>query len=436
MAFWHDSPLPDTSMEVGRVASMDPVALGRFPALRVRNYRLFWFGGLISNNGRWVQFVATHYVIFQMTGSAAWIGAAGFASFIPMLLVNPVAGYMSDNLDRRNTLLWASFASTVTSSLMVVAWVADIESPWVWVGMFFTRGVVAGLRLPIWQAFVSECVSRRHLHNAITLNSTQFNAARTLGPAIGGLVIGLAGPGWALLLAVLLTGPVIVALAMMDKAELHRPSGPPGTGAVEGRAILADYRESIRYVAASPGIRVAILTVTLISTISMPIVTQLVVFAEDVFEVSPFWFGVLGSAQGLGAVMAAPLVAGELGRVRRSRLQLAATVGYGLAVIMFGLAPVFWVGFLALGAIGAMHLTSASNLNSSVQLQVDDAVRGRVMAIYLMGVLGTAPFANLAMGWLISAFGPRPVVTTGGLLLVFGGMALFGTGRLQRLDVD
>jgi len=415
---------------------MDPVALGRFPALRVRNYRLFWIGGLISNNGRWVQFVATYYVIFQMTGSAAWIGAAGFASFIPMLLVNPVAGYMSDNLDRRNALLWASAASAAVSSLLVVAWVVGVDSPWIWVGLFFARGAVAGLRLPIWQAFVSECVPRRHLRNAITLNSTQFNAARTLGPAIGGLVIGLAGPGWALLLAVVLNGPVIVALGMMDRAALNRPSGPPGAGTTEGRSILADYRESIRYVAASPGIRTAIMTVTLIATISNPIVTQLVVFAEEVFEVSPFWFGVLGSAQGLGAVMAAPLVAGELGRVRRSRLQLAATVGYGLAVMLFGLAPVFWVGFLALGAIGAMHLTSASNLNSSVQLQVDDAVRGRVMAIYLMGVLGTTPFANLAMGWLISAFGPRPVVTTGGLIMVIGGLVLFGTGRLQRLDND
>ncbi len=413
---------------------MDPVAMGRFPALRVRNYRLFWIGGLISNNGRWVQFVATYYVIFQMTGSAAWIGAAGFASFIPMLLVNPVAGHMSDNLDRRNALLWASAASAAVSSLMVVAWAVGVGSPWVWVGMFFMRGAVAGLRLPIWQAFVSECVPRRHLRNAVTLNSTQFNAARTLGPAIGGLVIGLAGPGWALLLAVVLNGPVIVALGMMDRADLRRPSGPPGAGTTEGRAILADYRESIRYVAASPGIRAAIMTVTLIATISNPIVTQLVVFAEEVFEVSPFWFGVLGSAQGLGAVMAAPLVAGELGRVRRSRLQLAATVGFGLAVMLFGLAPVFWVGFLALGAIGAMHLTSASNLNSSVQLQVDDAIRGRVMAIYLMGVLGTTPFANLAMGWLISVFGPRPVVTIGGLLMVIGGLVLFGTGRLQRLD--
>ncbi len=416
------------------VAGVDPVDQGRFPALRVRNYRLFWIGGLGSSNGRWVQFVAVYYVIFQLTGSPGWIGTAGFASFIPMLLVNPLAGSISDNLDRRRVLLVASAASAGASSLMVVAWLVGIASPWAWVTLILVRGVVAGLRLPVWQAFVAECVPRHHLHNAITLNSTQFNAARTLGPAIGGLVIGTAGPGWALALAVLLNLPVIAALAMMEQSDLHRPEPGSVQPTTARTSVLAEYRESIRYVLASPGIRTAILTVTLISTIANPIVTQLVVFAEEVFEVSPFWFGVLGSAQGLGAVVAAPIVAGEVGRIRRSRLQLGATVGYGLSVMAFGLAPVFWVGFASLSLIGAMHLTSASNLNSSVQLQVDDAVRGRVMAIYLMGVLGTTPFSNLAMGWLISAFGPRTVVTTGGLVLAGGGLLLAATGRLRRLD--
>ena len=182
------------------------------------------------------------------------------------------------------------------------------------------------------------------------------------------------------------------------------------------------------------GIRSAIITVALISTSGQPIVQQIVVFAEEVFEVSPFWFGMLGSAQGIGALVAAPLVAGELSRLRRSRIQLFATTGYGLAIVLFALAPSFWLGYAGLGLIGAMHLASATNLNSTVQLQVDDAFRGRVMAIYLMGVLGLAPFANLLMGWLISVFGPRPVVTMAGLLVVGGGLTLQATGRYRQLD--
>jgi MFS family permease len=143
---------------------------------------------------------------------------------------------------------------------------------------------------------------------------------------------------------------------------------------------------------------------------------------------------VLASAQGIGAVLSAPVVAGELDRVQRSRLQFGAVLGYAACVAVLGLAPAFWMGFLALAALGAVHLTSASNLNSVVQLQVDDAVRGRVMAIYLMGVLGTAPFANLLMGWLIAVFDVRPVVVGGGVLLLVAALFLAGSGRLRHLD--
>jgi hypothetical protein len=268
------------------------------------------------------------------------------------------------------------------------------------------------------------------------MNSTQFNAARTFGPALGGLLIGTLGPGWALTLTAVLYGPVLVALLRIDPATLYRPSQ---TTKVDGRrrsSVVSDYRESIRYVLDAPGIRAAIITVTLVSTAGQPIVQQIVVFAEEVFEVSPFWFGILGSAQGLGALMAAPVVAGELSYLRRSRIQLVATSGYGVAIVVFALAPSFWVGFGALALIGAMHLASATNLNSTVQLQVADELRGRVMAIYLMGVLGLSPFANLLMGWLISILGPRPVVAASGLIVIGGGLVLQLTGQYARLDPD
>ena len=408
----------------------------RFPALGVRNYRLFWTGGLVANAGRWILHITSAYVIFRITGSAAWVGITGFANFVPMLLLNPVSGYLSDTRDRRRLLLATNICGAFATLLMGVAWSAGMRSPWGWVLLFFIRGCAAGIQLPTWQAFVAECVPRDLLRNAITLNSTQFNAARTLGPAIGGVLIGTLGPGWALLGAAAFNGPVLACLMAMDPAALHRAGvgDPDDTGARGVHAVYTGYRESIRYVLDSPGIRTAILTIALITTITIPLVQQVVVFAEDVFEVSPFWFGVLASAQGIGAVLVAPFVAGELSRVRPSRLQAYAVLGYAVGVAGLGLAPVFWVGFVALAFLGAVHLVSASNLNSVVQLQVDDEVRGRVMAIYLMGVLGTTPFANLLMGWLISVFGARPVVVSGGGLLLLVGLFLVGTGRLRHLD--
>ena len=200
--------------------------------------------------------------------------------------------------------------------------------------------------------------------------------------------------------------------------------------------MVADYRAAVRYVFASPGIVTAIVTVSFISALAMPVVQQVVVFAEDVFEVSPFLFGLLGSAQGIGAVLSAPMVAGVIGRLRPSTQQFAATTGYGLAVAAFALAPTYAMGFGALAAIGLTHLVSASNLNSVVQLQVDDAMRGRVMAIYMVGVLGPAPFANLLVGWLISVYGPRPVVAVCGGLLVLAALVLRSSGRLAHLDTE
>jgi len=406
----------------------------RFPALRVRNYWLFWIGGLISNNGRWVNQVTSAYVIYQITGSAAWVGVTGFANFIPMLIFNPISGHISDTRERCQVLLITQGCYACVAVLMTFSWLVGMRSPVGWVLLFFAGGCVAGIQLPVWQAFVAECVPRELLSNAITLNSTQFNAARTIGPALGGVIIGTIGAGWALFISALLYGPVLGCLASIDRTSLNRPDRSHLKHYQGIRGVLGGYGASVRYVLHSPGIRTAIVTIAIITTVAIPLTHQVVVFAEEVFEVSPFWFGLLASAQGIGAVISAPVVAGELGQVRRSKLQFYAILGYAAGVAGLGFAPTYWVGFLCLGVIGAMHLASASNLNSVVQLQVEDSRRGRVMAIYVMGVLGTTPFAHLLMGWLFSVFGPRPVVVGGGGLLFFSAVFLAGTGRLKRLD--
>ena len=408
----------------------------RFPALGFPNYRRFWIGGVLTNNGRWVQYVTTYFIVYRITGSAAWVGMAGFSTFIPILLTNPLAGYVSDHFDRRRVLLTTNSLCSLLAAMMALTWAAGIRNVGIWMLLLLVGGFIYGVQLPTWQSFVAECVPREHLRNAITMNSTQFNAARTFGPALGGLLIGTLGPGWALTLTAVLYGPVLVALVRIDPATLYRPRRSTEVDGQRRSSVVSDYRESIRYVLDAPGIRAAIITVTLVSTVGQPIVQQIVVFAEEVFEVSPFWFGILGSAQGLGALVAAPVVAGELSHLRRSRIQLVATSGYGVAIVVFALAPSFWVGFSALALVGAMHLASATNLNSTVQLQVADELRGRVMAIYLMGVLGLSPFANLLMGWLISILGPRPVVAASGLIVIGGGLVLQLTGQYARLDRD
>ena len=407
---------------------------GNFDSLKVRNYRLYWFGAVLKNNGRWAQYVATYYIIFKLTESASWVGITAFANFVPMLVVNPLTGWISDNLNRRNVLVATNLVASFMAGLMAIAWGAGLKEPGVWVAIFFLNGTISGLLIPVSQAFVAECVPQNLLRNAITLNSTQFNAARALGPAIGGLILGFSGPGWTLAAVVLFYGPMLVCLLLMESDALMSPQEESFKADRERPSIISDYKESVRYVRGSRGISAAILTIAIISTFGFPVVQQIIVFAEEVFEVSPFLFGLLGSAQGIGAVLAVPLVTGYVNFMKPSVQQLIATVGYGFAVMIFALAPSYTVAFFSLGILGIMHLISASNLNSVVQLQVDEEMRGRVMAIYLVGVLGPAPFAGLAMGWLVSAFGPRLVVALSGSILAFLAVVLWFRGKFSDLN--
>ena len=407
---------------------------GNFDSLKVRNYRLYWFGAVLKNNGRWAQYVATYYIIFKLTESASWVGITAFANFVPMLVVNPLTGWISDNLNRRNVLVATNLVASFMAGLMAIAWGAGLKEPGVWVAIFFLNGTISGLLIPVSQAFVAECVPQNLLRNAITLNSTQFNAARALGPAIGGLILGFSGPGWTLAAVVLFYGPMLVCLLLMESDALMSPQEESFKADRERPSVISDYKESVRYVRGSRGISAAILTIAIISTFGFPVVQQIIVFAEEVFEVSPFLFGLLGSAQGIGAVLAVPLVTGYVNFMKPSIQQLIATVGYGFAVMIFALAPSYTVAFFSLGILGIMHLISASNLNSVVQLQVDEEMRGRVMAIYLVGVLGPAPFAGLAMGWLVSAFGPRLVVALSGSILAFLAVVLWFRGKFSDLN--
>jgi len=407
---------------------------GIFDSLKVKNFRLYWIGAVLKNNGRWAQYVATYYIIFKLTESASWVGMAAFANFVPMLVVNPLTGWISDNLNRRNVLIATNLVASFMAGLMAIAWGLGLKEPGVWVGIFFLNGIVSGLLIPVSQAFVAECVPQNLLRNAITLNSTQFNAARALGPAIGGLILGFAGPGWTLAAVVFFYGPMLVCLFLMESDSLMSSQEENFKVGGNRPAVISDYKESVRYVRSSRGISASILTIAIISTFGFPVVQQIIVFSEEVFEVSPFLFGLLGSAQGIGAVLAVPLVTGYVSFMKPSVQQLIATVGYGLAVILFAVAPSYLVAFGALGILGVMHLTSASNLNSVVQLQVDEEMRGRVMAIYLVGVLGPAPFAGLAMGWLISLFGPRLVVALSGCILVLSATILWARGKFTNLN--
>ncbi len=396
-------------------------------AFKHRSFRLFWIGALISNTGGWVQNVTVPYVIYQLTDSAAWVGFAGFCLLFSASLLGPVGGSLADRFHRRSVLLVMQSAQAAVVFVLWWVWAAGVRSPWVIVGLAALSGVFAGLHIGSWQAFVSELVPRSVLLNAVTLNSAQFNAARAFGPAIGGVALALVGPGWAFFINGVSFVGVLGALLLIQVPRLVEKGG--------GRiTVLADLAETVRYVRRAPGIRVCLVVVAALGFFGSPVFQLVVVFAEEVFEVGEGAFGLLSAALGLGAVLGTPLVAGWGSGLARRDLVLAAVAGYGGSLVLFGVSPVYAVGFVALLGAGAGYLAIASSLNTTIQLQVDEGLRGKVLAFYVMGITVSAPIGSLVQGGLAELIGPRlTVVLAGGAFLAVG-LALRANGALDHLD--
>lgn len=396
-------------------------------AFRYRNFALFWSGALLSNTGSWVQNVTVPFVVFKLTGSAGWLGVAAFAQLFPAWLMGPAGGVIADRFPRRTVLLVTQAAMAVLALAEAAVWAAGVRSAPVIVGIVALSGVVAGLNIPSWQAFVTELVPREHLLNAVTLNSAQFNASRAFGPALGGLVLAGLGVTWAFLINALSFLAVIGALLLVSVPVITtKASGKP--------RVLAEFRETIRYTRTKPGIVTCILVVIALGLFGSPVFTLLVVFADDVYEVGRGLYGLLGAALGLGAILGTPVVAGWGSGLLRSRLMSGALVVYGAALAGFALSPGYWWGIVALLVAGAGYLAVASTLNTTLQLLVDEHMRGKVIALYLMGLTGTVPVGNLIQGWATEAVGPRVTVLVGGAAFLAVTFWLATSRRLRLMD--
>jgi predicted MFS family arabinose efflux permease len=336
---------------------------------------------------------------------------------------------LADRFPRRSVLLVNQTLLGLVALALWVEWVAGWTSPWTITATVAVSGTIASMGIASWQAFVSELVPREDLLNAVILNSTQFNAARAIGPAVGGVVLGGLGPGWAFLLNALSYGVVVVALGFI---RLRRPAAD--TSARIG--IMREFASTIRYVRGKRGIVACCTLITAVGLLGSPIFSLVVVFADDVFRVSGTLYGLLSACLGIGAVLGAPLIASRAPGIRRSRLVAAGLLGYALALAAFGAAPSYWFGVVCLLVAGGAYLAIASTSNTTVQLQVDESMRGKVMAFYLMTFTAAIPIGSLVQGWTTQTFGPRQTTITAGLLLAALVTALRVTGRLAAMDEE
>ena len=340
-----------------------------------------------------------------MTDSASWLGFAAFAQMIPMALMGPFAGSVADRLPRRRILIFSQSGLALIALVYMVLWSSGVRVPAVYIAVSIVSGVIGGFGMPAWQAFVSDLVPRELLVNAITLNSTQFNAARLFGPAVGGLVLARLGPSWSFGLNASSYLVVIGTLLTLPDATVSSDA------AADPSSALVRFRQAWAYVRQRPGLQTPLFVAFALAVFAGSLTTvHALLFAEQVFNVDGTLFGLMVACFGVGAVLASPFVAAIGPTLRRSTLMLVGLGSYGLAELLLTATTVYVVGALAFFLAGMAHLTTATASNSTLQLLVAEEYRGRVMAIYLMTLTLGIPVGALVQGSLADVFGPRPVV--------------------------
>ncbi|MEW2624096.1 MFS transporter [Streptomyces sp. NPDC048106] len=399
-------------------------------AFRHRDYRLFWAGALLSNVGTWLSNLAVPFVLFELTHSALWVGMATLAQFLPGVLISPFGGSLADRRERRRVLLAAQAGMAASAGGLWALWAVGVRSPLALLALVAVAGLIQGAMMPSWQSFVNDLVPRADLPSAIALNSLQFNAARSLGPAIAGVLLAAFGPGWAFLINTMSFVFVLCALFLI-RPRPALPRGPGGPGTLRG------FVSALAYVRERPGIRAAILLSVLAGLLGNPVFGFTVVFADQVFHVGAVALGVLNMALGVGAVLCAPVVAGRGVRLTLARIVRRALPLYGVSMAGFALSPGPVTGGICLVVVGGCFLAVVSSANTAIQMIVGERVRGRVLAVRIMIFNASLPLGSLVQGAVSDRIGPRITVAgAGALMLLAGFVFLRGPGRrhLDRLD--
>ncbi len=388
-----------------------PLRIAR--ALRHRNYRLFFAGQGISLIGTWLTQVATSWLVYRLTGSGLVLGVVSFAAQVPVFLLTPLAGVLVDRWNRHRILVATQTLSMLQSfALALLAWTGIITVRHVVILNAF-QGIVNAVDIPARQSFVVQMVDRpEDLPNAIALNSSMFNGARLVGPAVAGLLIGAVGEAACFFL------DGISYLAVIGSLLAMRIDAPkPG---VRHAPVLRGLAEGVAYAFGFAPIRAILSMLALVSLVGMPYSVLMPVFAKDVLHGGPETLGFLMGATGLGALAGALYLASRRSIRGLGRLIVLAASLFGAGLVAFALSRVLWLSLVVLLVTGAGAILQMASSNTLLQTIVDEDKRGRVMSLYAMALLGMAPFGSLLAGALAGTVGAPATVMLGGALCLVG----------------
>jgi MFS family permease len=376
-----------------------------FRSLRVRNYRLFFFGQLISLTGTWMQQVGQDWLVLRLTNRALPLGVTLALQFAPMLVLGAWAGVVADRLDKRRLLLATQTAMATLALVLGILTATGSVRLWMVYGLALLLGCATSFDMPTRQAFVSEMVGPDRVTNAVGLNSAVFNSARVVGPAVAGVLIAAVGIAPAFLINAVSYLAVIAGLLAMDPARLHRLPPVDRAG--------GQVRAGLRYVWSHPVLRSTIALVAVVGALGLNYRVALPLLARFTFGGSASAYGALASIMAAGAVLGA-LAAARRGRPSRALL-LGSVAVFGLLSFAAAAAPTLLAEAVVLAPLGVASMTMLATANSTLQLAASPEMRGRVMALYGLVFLGSTPLGGVLGGWMAGQFGPRSILVLSGV---------------------
>lgn len=386
-----------------------------FPALENRNYRIYFYGSLVSLIGTWLQTVAEAYLVYTLTHQAIWVGIVSALALLPTLFFSLFGGVIVDRFPKKNILLFTQSASMMLALLYGTLALIHINVFEICT-LAFLLGIVTAVDTPARQAFVSEVLTPEQRASGIALNSGVFNAARVVGPALAGFLIALIQPGGAFLLNGISYIAAILALITMqvDMTVARKQLHP-----------IDAIREGVVFSFSHPIIRVLLIFVGVVSIFGWSYSTLMPVIADKTFHVGAEGLGELYSAAGLGALTATFIVSGFSKKFSPLIFILGGNALFSLAIFLFTFAKEFQLALLFLFLAGVGLLSSFAMLNTTIQNMVTNEVRGRIMSIYALMFLGLSPLGNIEIGWLSEKFGTANGIRFGAVIVFIFGALVF-----------
>jgi MFS family permease len=394
-------------------------------ALRHRNFQLFFSGQLISLIGTWMQTVAQAWLVYRMTKSALLLGSVGFASQIPVFLVAPIGGITADRVNRQRLVIATQIASMVLAGILAWLTLSGRVQVWHIFVLAGLLGVVNAFDIPGRQAFLVDMVGKEDLMNAIALNSSMFNGARVIGPAVAGILVARIGEGWCFAANAISYVAVIIGLALM---QVHSPPRASQHSPIE------DIIEGFRWVNQTRVIRALLLLIGLVSLVGMPYTVLMPVFADRILHGGARSLGILMGATGVGALFGALTLAAKTGVKGLGRWVAISCAGLGISLFFFSFSTSLWLSVALLLPAGYSMMLQMACSNTLIQTMVPDQLRGRVMSVYSMMFMGMAPFGAFFGGALAHRIGAPITVAIGGVACVLG--AIWFGRALPELRIE